>query len=353
MHANAWTIALTSFGVCAGVLPIVRRVAVLWNLYDAPTGPLKIHSIPIPRIGGVALVGGLVAGVAASGVGFGYPILGFYLALTLIWAAGFVDDLRGLSAASRLAVQIGAAILLSQTPWRLLLFGNGMLDTAATCLFVAVFANAFNFLDGADGLAGGVAGIVGLGYAVVYGIPVLSAGGAIAWGLLGSCLGFLVFNFPPARIFMGDSGSTTLGVVVAFLGLDFYRVHHGLGSHLLVPIVFAALPLMDFFIAVLRRLRRRVSPFSGDRQHFYDLLLQQGWSARRVVLGAYAVTTIFLALGWLCNQRDWTSSLVLLFLVLAYLLTTAIRLGSLRYQVPGPPGSESAANPVDIRTYQT
>src|SRR5262249_36507533 len=177
-----------------------------------------------------------------------------------------------------------------------------------------------------------------------------SAGGAVSWSLLGACLGFLAYNFPPARIFMGDSGSTVLGVLIAFLSLDFYRVHHHLGSHWLLPLVFAALPLMDFFLAVIRRLRKRVSPFSGDRGHFYDLLLDRGWSSMHVALGAYAVTGGLLVVGWLCIHPDWKLSVLLLF-VLAFLFAASLRnFESLRHKSqmlfgsPHPPSDGSTSS---------
>jgi UDP-GlcNAc:undecaprenyl-phosphate GlcNAc-1-phosphate transferase len=123
---------------------------------------------------------------------------------------------------------------------------------------------------------------------------------------------------------MGDSGSTMLGFLIAFLSLDFYRVHHHIGSHWLLPLVFAALPLMDFFLAVIRRLRKRISPFAGDRGHFYDLLLDRGWSSLHVALGAYAVTGALLVIGWLCIHPDWKISVLLLFVV-AFLFAVSLR----------------------------
>jgi UDP-GlcNAc:undecaprenyl-phosphate GlcNAc-1-phosphate transferase len=106
--------------------------------------------------------------------------------------------------------------------------------------------------------------------------------------------------------------------------LDFYRVHHRIGSHWLLPLVFAALPLMDFFLAIIRRLRNRVSPFAGDRGHFYDVLLDRGWSSIHVALGAYAVTGGLLVIGWLFIHPDWKISVLLLFVV-AFLFALSLR----------------------------
>lgn len=324
-----WIIASSSFFTCVAFLPVLRTLAVRWQVHDMP-GHLKIHAVPIPRLGGIAIGLGLVVGLASARPSLPNHVWIVCSAIVLVWAAGLLDDLFNLSPGTRLVAQIMAGLLVSFTPWELDIFGWWALNAIATCLFVVVFINAFNFLDGSDGVAGGVAGLVALGYASLYGTQTGSLGAAIAWSLFGVCVGFLIFNFPPAKIFMGDSGSTLLGFLTACLGLDFYRSHHAIGTHFLLPIVFAGLPLMDFLLAVLRRVRKRVSPFSGDRQHFYDLLLQQGWTARPVALGAYGVTAALLVAGWLCDQWTSLASLAMLSTMVGYLLLTAIRLGSLR-----------------------
>jgi UDP-GlcNAc:undecaprenyl-phosphate/decaprenyl-phosphate GlcNAc-1-phosphate transferase len=329
IHFHGWFNGVTSFLVCVSTLPIVCHLAARWQLHDRP-GPLKIHTSPIPRLGGIALGLALIAGISVGGTGLFSQALYFYLALLLIWITGLADDLWSLSPWVRLPAQLGAGLLISQTHWAIQLFGHPILNAAATCLFVAIFVNAFNFLDGADGLAASVTGMVGLGYILLYTNRAASVGAAVAWSLLGACVGFLLFNFPPARVFMGDSGSTVLGLLVAFLSLDFYRVHQVLGTRLLLPLVFAGLPLMDFLLAVFRRVRNGVSPFSGDRQHFYDLLLQRGWSARPVAVIACVATALLILGGWLCDQPDRTIGLVILMAMFGYMFITAIRLGSLR-----------------------
>ena len=329
MHLHGWFNGFAAFCLCVAALPVIRDCARRWRLHDPP-GKLKIHAIPTARLGGIAIGISLAAGISIGGEGFFSQALGFYLALLLIWTVGLVDDLHSLRAHTRLAAQICAGILIAETPWRLSLFGNPILNILATCLFVMIFVNSFNFIDGADGLAAGVAGLVGLGYILLYTLHADSVGAAIAWSLLGSCVAFLLFNFPPAKIFMGDSGSTVLGLVVAFLGLDFYRVHHAIGTHLLLPLVFAGLPLIDFFLAVLRRLRKHVPVFEGDRQHIYDLLRSKGWSDRPVALGIYLATGVFLLGGALCNEPNWLFSLFAVALLFGYAVFAAIHLGALR-----------------------
>ena len=329
LHFHGWFNGVVSLAVCALLLPFVLQLANRWQLHDLP-GALKPHLRPTPRLGGMAMGCALAVGMSIGGAGLFSHALCVFLALLIIWLTGLVDDLRGLSPAVRLLAQILAGLLVSETQWRLNVFGSAWFDVCLTCLFVMLFVNAFNFFDGADGLAAGVVAVASFGYVLLYTTRAPSVGMAVSWSLLGTCLGFLLFNFPPARIFMGDSGSTVLGFLLAFLGLDFYRVHHAIGTHLLLPLIFAGLPLLDLFLAVFRRVRKRVSPLSGDRQHLYDLLEEQGWSARPIAFGSYLATAGLVALGWLCNYVNPFLALAAIVVAFGSLLITAVRLGSLR-----------------------
>ena len=329
MPFHGWFNGLAAFLVCAGTLPVVRSLATRWNLHDHP-GELKIHAVPTPRLGGVSMGLAFLAGLSIGAPGLFLQAWGIYLAVFLLWGTSLIDDLKSLPPATRLVVHCIAGLLVARTQWGLTLTGNPVLDAALTCIFVMIFVNAFNFFDGADGLASGGAAIASLGYVLMYTSRAPSVGAAVAWSVLGTCLGFLLFNFPPAKIFMGDSGSTVLGFLMAFLGLDFYRVHHAVGTHLLLPLVFAGIPLLDLLLAVFRRLKKRVSPFAGDRQHYYDLLQQRGWAARPIAIGSYLATTVLILLGLLCDRLNPGLAFAALSLTFASLFLTAVRLGSLR-----------------------
>ena len=315
---------------------MVRFAAERWQLYD-PCGPLKIHTRSISRLGGVAMLPALLAGTWVGG----HQSLGaFYSAVMLVWILGILDDLRGVSPGFRLLVQAAAATLLWLTGLRIPTL-PGFLGFAAIVLFVLVVVNAFNMLDGVDGLAAGVAAVIATGYIFLNATSETAASTVLSWSLLGCCLSFLIFNFPPATIFMGDSGSTMLGLVTAFLGLDFYCSGKMPGNHLLVPLLFAGVPLLDAILAVLRRLRRWASPFQGDRRHFYDLLLQRGWTPTQIALCSYAVTGVLVAMGLLCDQAPWTVSVPVLTVLTGSLLLAAVRLGTLRSEpVPRDSGPD-------------
>ena len=318
--------------VCVlALVPLIRRLCVRWRIFDQP-GVLKIHREPIPRLGGVAIAFALAAGVVstqhnARGSGFF-----FAAALVLAWLAGFVDDLRQLGPPFRLLAQIGGAMLLYAGSWRVLSSSSIAFAIVVQCLFVILFVNAFNFLDGADGLAAGITAAIALGYAAMPGVGLSAFGYAVAWSLLGACVGFLIFNFPPAKIFMGDSGSTVLGFSVAFMGLDFIgaRGPGGAASSWLFPFLLAALPLLDALVVVTRRVMKRRSPFQGDRGHFYDYFLAAGWPARRLAICCYFLTGFLGLLGWFAVQRGIKRSLILGVGIFGALVVTALYSGARR-----------------------
>ncbi|MFZ0412674.1 MAG: MraY family glycosyltransferase [Candidatus Acidiferrales bacterium] len=319
-NRSEWIAAFVAFATASLLLPVVIRLCARWKHFD-PAGPLKIHARNTPRLGGVAMAPALALGIALGAAWGGispsqswmptwWP---FFAAFFVVWAAGVADDVRRLSPLVRFAAQVGAAAMLWHGGWRIPFTGDSALGLAALCLFVVGFANAFNFLDGADGLAAGVAGIAGAGYLVALHGAITLPIAAVSAALTAACAAFLLWNFPPAKIFLGDSGSTVLGFIVAFLSLDFWRateIAAGTSVHsmfaaqsravelLLFPFCVALLPLTDATLAILRRLLRGGSPFRGDRSHFYDLLLDRGWSQRNVALLCYGIAAGLALVAW-------------------------------------------------------
>jgi UDP-GlcNAc:undecaprenyl-phosphate GlcNAc-1-phosphate transferase len=315
-----------SFALVMAALPAVMRVCAKFGLRDSP-GPLKIHSRPTPRLGGIAILLAICGGiflVARSAID-----VYFVSALGLIWAVGIVDDLRGVPPILRLSAQALGGVILWYGDWRVPLLNSGPLGLATLCLYVVMVVNAMNFMDGADGIAAGVTAIIAMGYIALPSASLTQFGPLVAWSLLGACAGFLIANFPPANVFMGDSGSTLLGFCVAILGLDFWRANGAAGSAQLFPLIIAGFPLMDALLAVLRRLRTRESMLRGDRRHFYDLLLARGWTVRKVAYTCYAITFIFVLIGFLILRTDSPLGLWISSIAVGVLLLAAMRLGSL------------------------
>lgn len=303
------------------LVPPVTRMAIALRALDHPGGR-KLQIGSVPRLGGVAIALGIAlgAGVAAVsgwrhwGAAIGRDEL-FALAFGtgLVFLVGAVDDLAGVSAAKKFLFQIVAAWLLVRVGWsfevmRLPGIGEidlGLFGPVVSIVWIVGVTNAINLIDGLDGLAGGVVTIIAaslLGYAILQGNPgtvILMA--AVA----GSCLGFLRHNWEPARIFMGDSGSLTLGFLLAAV-----TVHSSLKAPaavaILVPILALGVPVMDtLLVMTVRFLDRPQGPFAtrflrmfhADRNHLHHLLAHFGGKRSRIVGVIYAVVLSFCALA--------------------------------------------------------
>jgi UDP-GlcNAc:undecaprenyl-phosphate GlcNAc-1-phosphate transferase len=318
-------LALIAFVAAAVVTdttcPLVERAALLVRAVDYP-GARKHQKRAIPRLGGVAIAAG--AGFAAGGVALARwlqlsavisrrEIIGLALGTLLVFLAGLVDDVLGVSSMKKFAVEVLAAILLVHVGWNfqvLNLPGGaslqlGLLGPVVTVLWIVGVTNAVNLLDGLDGLAAGVVAIIAasmLGYALLLGndgTVVLMA------AVTGAAVGFLRHNWAPARIFMGDSGSLTLGFLLGAMS-----VHSSLKAPaaiaLLVPVLALGVPVIDtLLVMVVRFLGRSHSAFGdrilamfrADRQHLHHLLLHHGRSRQRVVTWIYGIVLTFCALA--------------------------------------------------------
>jgi UDP-GlcNAc:undecaprenyl-phosphate/decaprenyl-phosphate GlcNAc-1-phosphate transferase len=317
---------IVALAVCIGAMPMGQRIALHWKLYDFP-GALKIHRKPIPRVGGIAMMAGLLACLVLLPVR-GEQRLGL-LAFLVVWAVGLMDDIKGLPPLLRLVSHLVAGVLLWLGGWQLHWTTSTALNIGLTCLLVAFVINSTNLFDGMDGLAAGTAGIIAIGFlALLSGTSALFSQ-VVAWSLLGVCLGVLVRNLPPASIFMGDSGSTLIGALLAFLILDWTRTQPN--HNIVPPLLLVSLPVADALLAAVRRLRSRKSPFSGDRRHFYDLLLQRGWSVGSVLALSWGLTAILGVVAWCSRGGALSSQTVIAALAVATAFSAAACiLGSFR-----------------------
>ena len=268
---------IVAMGVTSVLTPSVIRLAHRLGAMDLPGGR-KIHGGPIPRIGGVAVYFGFVAGLASAAFLAGFllePIQvhvywpGLVIAASVIFLVGLADDLWGLRYYWKFAAQIGCAVYVWNSGFRvdIMSFGGGLelgwwASLTITVLWIVAITNAVNLIDGLDGLAAGTALITTLATAVIAFKMGNLGVAASCVALAGSLLGFLRYNFSPAQIFLGDSGSMFLGFVLA--------VASARGSQklptivvVLVPLLVLALPLIDTGLAVVRRLYRR-TPVGSD-----------------------------------------------------------------------------------------
>jgi UDP-GlcNAc:undecaprenyl-phosphate GlcNAc-1-phosphate transferase len=276
---------------------------------DTPNETRKRHAVPITRLGGVPIV--LSLAVCASVIlimdsrraGQWMPVL---IGCVLMFVLGFWDDLRALGARRKLLAQIAIAVLVYAMglgidrvtypggAWNVEL--GRTLGFLATIFWLIAVPNIVNLIDGFDGLAGGL----GMFMAVTLGIVGLLAEQlAVAWfafAMAGAALGFLVFNFPPAKIFLGDGGAYLLGFFIAAVSL--LGSHKGsIASVLLVTIVALGVPILDTTFALLRRAVRGFPIFHADDEHFHHKLERLGFSKRRVVLGMYGICVVLSLIG--------------------------------------------------------
>lgn len=280
-----------AFVITLALVPLVRSFCNRAQILDRP-GALKIHAQPIPRLGGVAIFVGVLPGLIASGEHILVAQSPLLAAMLLIWLVGLLDDLWGLHPGLRLLAQLATGVLLWREGWHFWFAPGEIASLLVVCSVVLLFTNAFNFLDGSDGLAAGVACAIAFSFALLPASTTGPHGPTLAFVVAATCVAFLFENFPPARIFAGDGGSTLLGFLIAVLSLQSANATSGGRQMVLFPFAVAALPIFDALRIVVRRIAHGVSPLFGDRLHIYDQLLAKCWTPRTVALTAWSITAL-------------------------------------------------------------
>ena len=380
---------LVAAAVTYVLTPLVRRGAIRFGAVRQ-VRDRDVHVVPIPLLGGVAMYGGLVAGLWVAGnvgplrdvLAGSRMVISLLLAGGLIVIIGIVDDRWGLNPISKAAGQAAAGAILvfrgAQLSW-LPEPGRGTLiftpnqGAALTILLVVATINAVNFVDGLDGLAAGIVCIAAVAFfiyyfALVHALKISGEAGpalAAAALLAGICLGFLPHNFQPARIFMGDTGSMLLGLLLAYVPISSISAldpsslldYRGGAINrfpevlpLLVPAAIMVVPYADLVLAVIRRTRAGKSPFAPDRLHLQHRLLAIGHSHRSSVLimylwaGLFSGTVVWLSIA---RTQAFIFAVTTLGAVLLLLLMTMPRLrwwqrGQLRAAAGGAPAGQLA-----------
>lgn len=353
--------------------PLARWCALRWGAITAVRSR-DVHSIPTPRLGGLAMWAGIMVGlVMASQLPFfdgvfdnPRPIVGIAAAATIVCALGVADDIWDLDWMTKLVGQVLAAFVMAsmgvqlyQLPIDGSIVGSDRIWLGLTVLTVVVAMNAVNFVDGLDGLAAGLIAIGGAGF-FLYSYQLTREASPTDFSnlatlavalLVGVCLGFLPHNFHPARIFMGDSGSMLIGLVIAAAGIQVTgqinlavvntRQSFPAFLPILLPLAVLLLPLLDMGLAVVRRVGSGKSPFHPDRMHLHHRMLQLGHSHRRAVIILYVWTLVFAgaatALVW------FSTTAVLIGLAVGVLAALALTLGPLRGR--STPGGSAGVRP--------
>ena len=295
---------LAAFAVSVICTPLAIKLAPKIGAVDVPKDARRVHTKPMPRFGGMAIFVGTMAVIMVF-LEKDSQLWGVILSGTLMYLVGVVDDLKGIPAKVKLLGQIACATILYcfsiriTTMANLLPWGPGLIrfpvviSFLVTVVWIVGVTNAVNLIDGLDGLAAGVCCIASLSIAYTAHLHDRMTTCSIMSALAGACVGFLMFNFNPAKIFMGDSGSLFLGYMLAsvsLLGDTPLKSTTVLAT--LVPICVLALPLFDTTFAILRRLVTHRPIMEADRGHLHHRIMAIGWGQRRTVLILYCISGV-------------------------------------------------------------
>lgn len=327
---------ITAIVTTMAITPYVIFLAEKFNLVDKP-GLRKVHSKPVPRVGGIAIFIPLVCLTSllfmsqkSFGSENGYltkelaAILG---ASALIFGVGLVDDIRGLSAKTKFAFQVLAALIVCSFGVRInaipltesYSLELGWLSWALTIVFITGVTNAFNLIDGLDGLATGIAniccGVLAL-LSISLNQPAITGVMLILWGCLSA---FMVFNFHPAKIFLGDCGSLFLGFIISSSSV-YCASKSGSISGYALPLLALSIPIFDTLLSMLRRIIERRSMFAPDKRHFHHRLLNMGLNQRQAVIFAYLITLAACTTGTVMFDKDALSSVAIFTCILVSIL---------------------------------
>lgn len=293
-----WIGIIAAFFVTLAMTPVAIHLAQKYNIVDIPN-QRKIHTTPTPRMGGIAIYAGFVIGALLL-VTYTRQVAALLVGGTIVMLTGLVDDFKDISPKLKLLGQVVAALVLVYggftirfitNPFNGTLISLGFLAVPITVLWLVGVSNAVNLIDGLDGLCSGVSTIAAVSTAVVC----ISQGEFTAAGLAGvlaaSALGFLRYNFHPAKTFMGDCGSLFLGFILGALSLMGLSKGATVVS-VFIPFIILGIPVFDTVCAIIRRMWLRKPIFAADKMHLHQTLLSMGLSHSQTVLVIYAISLV-------------------------------------------------------------
>ncbi len=332
---NIFLIVFVTFLVSLLLVPIVKKVANHIGAMDEPNSR-KVHKVPMPRLGGLAIYIAFLLGYMLYGE-INTQMISILIGSFLLILIGIFDDIKSIPARYKFLVQIIAASVV-------VIYGNlgfseltvlginfhfpMIINDILAIFFIVAITNAINLVDGLDGLSSGISVIYFLTIAIIALITNNIGGIDIILSLimLGATLGFLFHNFPPAKIFMGDTGSLFLGFMISVIALLGYKVTTF--TSLIVPIVILAIPIFDTVFAIFRRILKGQSIADADKEHFHHQLLKMKYSPIASILIIYAIDIAFAVISILYvlgdNQIAIALYIILMILLLFVILKTDI-----------------------------
>ena len=289
-------------GISFIATPLVKQLAYKVGAVDVPKDNRRMHKVPIPRLGGLAIFLAFMLSVLIFAE-IDLETKGILLGAVMIVILGVLDDIMALPALPKFLVQIAAAVVVVLHGCRIEFLSNPVpgdatylqlpewVSIALTIIWIVAITNAVNFIDGLDGLAVGVSGISAATMLVVAIIVAENNIAIIMAALLGACLGFIPYNFNPAKIFMGDTGSTFLGFILATVSIQGLFKLYAIISFA-VPFLILGIPIFDICFAIIRRVAKGQNPMQADRGHVHHRLIDMGFSQKQSVAITYMLTAI-------------------------------------------------------------
>jgi len=319
--------------------PVVRKFAFKIDAIDIPKDNRRVHKEPMPLMGGLAIYLSIIV-TSLIYIPLDKTLISILIGGTLILISGIIDDTKGLGPKGKIFFQLLAGIVLIMGGVKIDFITNpfstnneliylNILSIPATLFWVVGVTNTLNLIDGLDGLAAGVAMISSLSLMAVagkFGYVVIIVLSAI---IAGSCLGFLPFNFNPAKIFMGDTGALFLGFMLACISIE--GVMKSVATiAIIVPILILGVPIFDTTFAIFRRLLSGKSIMSADKGHLHHRLLARGYSQRKTVLILYGISAIFGLFAVILTKVNSQQAVYLSTILFVLMLFVAIRYGMFR-----------------------
>lgn len=322
--------ALGAFFITFSLTPLAGKLAMRWNILDHPDRKLKRHEKPIPYLGGLAVYLGFLAALVAVKIwqhGMVIGVVGMLAGSTLIVLLGLIDDKFSLSPGVKFFGQTAAAVILVACNMRIQFIHEPVAAVALSIFWVVGVTNAMNLIDIMDGLCSGVAAVAAAAFFVVMAVNGRYNDMYIVAALGGAALGFLPYNFPKAKIYLGDTGALLLGFVLAAVAMGGgYSKTNPLA--VLAPILILGVPIFDTLFIMFLRHRRGVSMFRGSPDHVALRMVKLGLTRRQTALTLWAVTALLGAVAYASTALTLQWSLFLYLAVGLAALFVAERMGS-------------------------
>lgn len=325
----------TALAASIAITPFIIRFAVRIGAMDVPRDNRRVHKEPKPLIGGLAIFASFVITILIF-LPITKQLIGILLGSTFIMICGFIDDLKPMRPRIKLILQVFGAIILVYFGVRIKIVTNpfdnmgmsdiGWLSVPATIFWIVGVTNAFNIIDGLDGLAAGVASISCITLFIISLINGRITAAFLTAALAGSTIGFLPYNFNPAKIFMGDTGAQFLGFVLAAISIQ-GAIKSAAAIVITVPILALGLPIYDTLISMIRRFINKRPVMEADRGHLHHRLLDMGLSQRQAVLVMYSISALLGISAIFAMELSTIKSFFILLFVICAVFFLAKELG--------------------------